>query len=876
MPPNARDAQRVRVLAPARYGGAVTLPIHAVLPDLLAALRERSNAVVVAPPGAGKTTAIAPALIAEPWVAGGEILLLSPRRLAARAAAERMAQLAGEPVGQTFGYATRMDSKRSAKTRVTVLTEGIFVARIQADPELAGVAAVLFDEVHERSLDGDFGLALALDAQGALRPDLRLVVMSATLDGARFSALMDGAPVIKSAGRAHPLTHRYLGRSGTERIEDAVAAACRRALADETGGVLAFLPGVAEIERTAERLDRLPAEVVLHRLHGSVDPAEQRAAIRPEADGRRKLVLATSIAETSLTLDGIRVVVDSGLARRPRYDRGAGMTRLVTERASRAAVEQRAGRAARQGPGAAYRLWEEAATAGLPPYDPPEIAEADLSALVLACAIWGVADPRQLRWLDPPTPAAVSEATERLHALDALDADGRPTPHGRAMAALPMPPRLAHMLLRAAERGLAREAAEVAVLLSERGIGGNDADLEVRARRWRGERGTKAEAARGLARRWAASAPLRAREGQGMGAPRATWRSGAGVAAEPVGSAPNPSSSLAGTGEAIAACIALAFPDRLARRRDASGEHWASTGGRGFRLDPTASLARAEWLAVAETQGAASGARILAAAAIDLATIETLFADRIETRRFVTFDPVTGSVEAKRERRLEQLALSTGPDSKADPVEIEAALLQAVREQGLASLPWSAPMLALRQRMAFAAAHGDLANPLTDEALLASLDAWLPPLLAGRRRLDAIDTDAFFGALDALLDWPTKSIAGRLAPPRLETPAGSTHLIDYGAEGGPRVELRPQALFGLATHPTVADGRVPLVFSLTSPAGRPIQTTQDLPGFWRGSWAAVAKEMRGRYPRHPWPDDPAAAAATLRTKNADARAARSR
>ncbi|WP_174286730.1 DEAD/DEAH box helicase, partial [Sphingomonas bacterium] len=450
------------------------LPIHAVLPDLLAALRAGSNAVLVAPPGAGKTTAVAPALLAEPWCSA-EILLLSPRRLAARAAAERMAATAGEPVGRTIGYATRLDSKRSAATRITVVTEGIFVARIQADPELAGISAVLFDEVHERSLDGDFGLAMALDAQAALRPDLRLVAMSATLDGSRFAALMGDALVIESEGRSHPLTLVHIGR-GAGRIEDDMAAAIRRALVEREGGVLAFLPGVAEIERTAERLT-LPEGVVLHRLHGSLDPAAQRAAIAPEPGALRKVVLATSIAETSLTLAGIRIVVDSGLARRARYDRAAGMTRLVTERASQAAIVQRAGRAARQGPGVAYRLWEEAATAGLPRFDPPEILEADLSGLVLAAALWGAGDPRDLAWLDPPPAAAVAEARARLAVLGAIDGDGRPTPHGRAIARLPMPPRIAHMLVRAGEMGLARVAAEVAVLLGERGLGGTDVDL---------------------------------------------------------------------------------------------------------------------------------------------------------------------------------------------------------------------------------------------------------------------------------------------------------------------------------------------------------------------------------------------------------------
>ena len=478
------------------------LPIEAVLPDLLAALDAGSNAVLVAPPGAGKTTAVAPALIERGWC-NGRILLLSPRRLAARAAAERMAALAGEPVGATIGYATRLDSKQSAETRILVVTEGIFVNRIQADPDLPGVSAVLFDEVHERSLDSDFGLALALDAQAALRPDLRLVAMSATLDGGRFADLMGGAPLVQSEGRAFPIEYRHIARSAEKRIEDDMAMAIRRALAEEPGSLLAFLPGVAEIERTAERLGGLPQDVVLHRLHGALDPAEQRAALAPSPSGTRKLVLATAIAETSITIDGLRIVVDSGLARRPRYDRAAGMTRLVTERASQASVTQRAGRAGRQQPGVVYRLWEAAATSGLPRFDPPEILETDLSALTLDCALWGVTDPGSLRWLDPPPPAAIGEARERLARLDAIDADGRPTAHGRAIAALPLPPRLGHMMIRAAEQGFAETAAEVAVLLSERGLGGQDADLELRLRRWRGDRGKRADGARQLAGRWA-------------------------------------------------------------------------------------------------------------------------------------------------------------------------------------------------------------------------------------------------------------------------------------------------------------------------------------------------------------------------------------
>ena len=836
-----------------RYGGGVSpLPIQAALPALLASLRSTPNAVLVAPPGAGKTTAVAPALLAEPWCEG-EILLLSPRRLAARAAAERMAELAGERVGETIGYSTRLDSRRSARTRILVLTEGIFRNRIQADPELAGVSAVLFDEVHERSLDSDFGLALALDAQGALRPDLRLVAMSATLDGERFAALMGGAPAIESEGRSHPIELRHLGRSAEKRIEDEMASAVRRALAEAEGSLLAFLPGVAEIERTADRLEGLPAGIDLHRLHGSLEPGAQRAAIAAPPPGRRKIVLATSIAETSLTLDGVRIVVDSGLARRPRYDRAAGITRLVTERASRAAVTQRAGRAGRQGPGTVYRLWEEAATAGLPRFDPPEILEADLSALLLDCALWGVADPGELRWLDPPPAAAVDEARRRLLSLGALGADGRPTAHGKAIAALPLPPRLAHMLVEAEERGWGRTAAEVAVLLSERGLGGNDVDLETRLRRWRSERGQRAEAARSLAKRWE-QLTRHSGEGRNSGTRTPEFM--------------DPGLRRDDGGSAIGPCLALAFPDRLAKRRDPSGENWISAGGRGFRLDPNSPLARESWLAVGEVSGTAAGARILSAAAIAGAQVESLFGDRIESGARIAFDPATGTVRARRGRRLGAITLAEGQDARASPEEIAAALVEGVRAHGLDLLPWSDSARSLRRRAAFARAHDSALPDLSDEALLESLDDWLPMLVAGRRSLGEVDAAALSGLLDSRLGWEGRKTVDRLAPHAFETPAGSSHAIDYEAEAGPTVTARVQALYGLDRHPAVAGGRVPLVLSLTSPAGRPIQTTRDLPGFWSGSWSAVAKEMRGRYPRHPWPDDPASADPTLRTKEA--------
>ena len=806
--------------------GVNDLPIHAVLPDLLAALDANSSAVLVAPPGAGKTTAVAPALLDQPWCSG-RVILLSPRRVAARAAGERISELAGEAVGGRIGYATRLDSRQSAQTRLLVVTQGIFVSMIQADPELAGTSAVLFDEVHERSLDGDFGLALALDVQAALRPDLRLIAMSATLEGERFSKLLSGAPVIESEGRSFPIDHVYLGRR-EQRIEDDMAAAIRRALAETAGGVLAFLPGVAEIERTAERLAGLAPEINLHRLHGQIEPGAQRTAIRAEPPGKRKLVLATAIAETSLTLDGVSTVVDSGLARRPRYDRAAGVTRLSTERVSQAAATQRAGRAGRQGPGTVYRLWEEAATAGLAPYDPPEIAEADLSGLVLACAIWGVTDPTTLRWIDAPSGPALAEAKRRLLSFGLIDEGRRPTAHGNKVAELPVSPRLGHMLVAAGEHGWGRTAAEVAVLLSEQGLGGSDPDLETRLRRWRSETGRRAEAARGLARRWAKMAA----GGDGDG---------------PIG-----------------ACVALAFPDRISKRRGGDGADWISAGGRGFRLDPASSLAREEWLAVAETQGAAAGARILSASKITRGEIEDLFGDRIEVRRTVSFDPATGGVQAVREQRLGAIRIASGPDSNADPEEIAAELVEGVRKHGLSLLPWSEAATTLRQRAAYA---GD--DALSDTALIERLDEWLPPLVERKRRLSDIAGGALFQALENLLGWEGKRRLDQEAPPHFTSPLGTSHPIDYAAEGGPAVELRVQALFGLNEHPMI--GHTPLVLRLTSPAGRPIQTTRDLPGFWKGSWAAVAKEMRGRYPKHPWPDDPTQADPTLRTKKASAR-----
>ena len=816
------------------------LPIYSVLPDLLAALREHPSAVLIAPPGAGKTTAVAPALLGEPWCTG-TIVLLSPRRVAARAAAERMAELLGEQAGETVGYLTRLDSKRTARTRILVVTEAIFVSTILGDPELAGVSAVLFDEAHERHLDSDLGLALAIECQAVLRPDLRLLVMSATIDGARFGELLakgtQRAPLIESTGRAHSLAIRWLGARPETRIDEAMAGAVAQAWREETGDILAFLPGVREIEWTAERLaTRLPDALVLP-LHGQVDPASQRAAIRGQE--RRRIVLATNIAETSLTLDGVSVVVDSGLTRRAEFDVAVGHTRLATRPASRASADQRAGRAARQGPGVAYRLWAEAAHPGRAAFDPPEIALADLAPLALALAQWGAVDPGALAWLDPPSAAAFAAAQDRLRALDALDGEGRITPHGRLLAKLPMDPPLAHMLLWATERGAEGEAAELALLLQERGLGGRGEDLEARLARWRSDRSPRAKASRELAARWARSArvllPSRLREGLGVGQ-STTSKSDTRPPLTPPAS---------GRGISPAILLATAYPGNLARRRSASGEEWLSASGRGFRLDPASSLARAEWLAIGDASGEAKGARIMAAAALDLADVERWLGERIDRRSTVRWNAEEARVEARLERRIGAIVLGSTPDPAPDA----AAVLGLLRERAdpAALLPKG-----LSARLRYAGIE-----PAAD---------WLDPLLEGRRDL-AIEPVVVAREILDRLSWDERQRLDRLAPRAFVSPAGTAHPIDYAAPAGPTVELRVQALFGLDTHPAIGDG-TPLLLSLTSPAGRPIQTTADLPGFWRGTWRDVVKEMKGRYPRHRWPDEPWAEKPSLKTKNA--------
>ncbi len=798
---------------------------------------------MVAPPGAGKTTLLPLALLDQPWL-NGAVWLLSPRRLAARAAAERMAQLTGTQVGGRIGYAHRLDKRVSADTQLTVMTHGLFRNRLLADPELTGVAAVIFDEVHERSLDSDFALALAVDAQQGLRPDLRLIAMSATLDGARFSAVLGGAPVLESKGASHPLTIRYLGRRADQLMDAAMVTAVRRALDSGHGGdILAFLPGVRDIDRTAQAVAAARLPLAVTPLHGQTSVEAQQRALAPASDGARKLILATSIAETSLTIPGVRIVIDSGLARRPRIDRDVGISRLVTERASQAAVTQRAGRAAREGPGLVLRLWEEAATSGLPPFDPPEVHESDLMPVVLDCASWGIIDPRQLAWLDPPTPAAVDDAKARLAAIGAIGRDGRILPAGRELAGVPLPVPLAHMLIRAAALGDAARAARLAVLLTEPGLGGRNPDLEARLAQWGHARGQRDEAAWALARGLTALAQ----------------------AMMPAGQTPDTAPL------SVGALVALAWPDRVARARSGQRGSFLSVSGRAFVIDPADPLAGQLWLAIADAQGQAAGARILAGAALSEAEVEQLFAGQIEDQQRSRYDQTADRVDHERRRHLGAITLTRGRVSAADmgagdDIQVR---MDAVRERGLSLIGWGPASRALRQRAGFAGLEA-----LGSDALIERRDQWLMPLLARCRGLRDLDDRALEQALMGLLDWDTRQRLDRLAPARFTTPLGSQLAIDYAAEAGPTVMVRVQEMFGLNQHPHVGEPPVPLVLALTSPAGRPIQTTRDLPGFWSGSWRDVQREMKGRYPKHPWPDDPAATPPTRRTKAADARSRR--
>ncbi len=811
------------------------LPIDAVLDDIRASLEANPRLVLVAAPGAGKTTRVPLALLDAPW-RSGKLIVVEPRRIAARAAAARMADSLGESVGQTAGYRVRMDSRVSAKTVIEVITEGVFTRMVVEDPLLDGVAAVLFDEFHERSLDGDLGLALALDG-AALRDDLRIVVMSATLDGGRVASLLGSAPVIESAGRAFPIETRHVDRDPLLRFEDQVADVTLRALREEEGSALVFLPGQAEIRRVAERLDgRLSTGVRLAPLYGALTNAEQDFAIRPCRPPERKVVLATAIAETSLTIDGVRLVIDGGLSRVPKYEPDTGLTRLETMRVSRASADQRRGRAGRTEPGICWRLWSEGQTAALQPYSTPEILEADLSQLVLDLAAVGIHDPAALAFLDPPPKPAWNEAVELLRDLEAIDDAGRITAEGKALARLPLPPRLAHMIHRAADFGAARMAADIAAILTEQGLGGDSTDIADRLVRFRGDRAQRASDARAMASKWAK------------------------LAAEGQASEASPTSLSAG------AILALAYPDRVAEARGPHGA-FRLASGRGGMLEEHDRLAKEDYIVVADLAGKAERARIRLAAAISRDEIEMLFATRIVDETTVVFDPAARAVRARRIRRLEAVKLAEEPIAAPSGTETSAALLSGVRRIGIDRLNWSKEQRRLRERVNFLnQTVGEPWPDLTDAGLAGTLDDWLGPFIDGLTRLDDIDAALLGAALDRLLPFGLRQDMDRLMPSHFEAPTGSRVPIDYGADGGPAVEIRVQELFGLDRHPTIAGGRVALTLVLTSPAHRPIQTTKDLPGFWRGSWKDVAKDLKGRYPKHPWPDDPLSADPTRRAK----------
>ena len=821
------------------------LPVAEVIPDLARALEERGAAVLHAPPGAGKTTLVPPALLDAPWLAGRKIVMLEPRRLAARAAARYMARQRGEDVGGTIGYRVRLDTRIGPRTRIEVVTEGVLTRMLQEDPSLETAGLVIFDEFHERSIHADLGLALTLQTRDVLRPDLRVLVMSATLDGSRVASLLDDAPIVRSEGRVHPVRTHYLGRSEARRIEGSVAGAVRAAAAETEGDILVFLPGAGEIRRVAELLEpEMSRGFRIAQLHGSLAPAEQDRALEPAGPRERKIVLATSIAQTSLTIEGVRVVVDAGLSRVPRFSPRSGMTRLETVRVSRASADQRAGRAGRVAPGDCYRLWSEGEHASLLPHDTPEILEADLAPLALALAAAGVTDPGTLAWLDPPPPAAFEGARGLLRALDAIDAAGRITSRGREMADLPVHPRIAHMLIEGSGAGRGALAADVAALLAERDVlrwagGPPPADLRLRVEALRDDRVTPGVEAGVAARVRAEAAELR----RAMRLPRE----------------PGPVDDAGGI-------LALAYPDRVARRRAGSDPRYLLSNGSGAYLDRGDALAREEFLVIAETDGARPEARVVIAAPISREEIERSLAASIVREDLVTWDRTAGAVLARRRRRLGAIVLDDAELRDPDAALVRAALLDGLRVEGIASLPWSSAAVRLRQRLAFVRSLDPSWPDLSDAVLERELEAWLGPHLDGLRRRDELGRIDLGAAVLSPVPWELRSRLDALAPTHIIVPTGSRIPADYSDPAAPMLAVRLQELFGLAETPAVGGGGVPLTLHLLSPAGRPVQVTRDLGGFWKSSYFDVRKDLRGRYPKHSWPEDPLGAEPTRRAK----------
>jgi ATP-dependent helicase HrpB len=808
------------------------LPVADALPALSNALASDGLAVLVAPPGAGKTTLVPLALLGAQWRKDGMIIMLEPRRLAARAAARRMAQMLGEEVGQTVGYRMRLDQKTSAKTRILVVTEGVFARMALDDSELKDIAAVIFDEFHERSLDADLGLALALDIRDGLRPDLRLLVMSATLDGARVATILGDAQVIQSQGRAFPVEIIYCEKRANERIEETVSRSVADALQTRSGSVLAFLPGTGEINAAARLLEpKLPANTRLYLLHGTMEPAAQDEAIRPSAAGIRKVVLATSIAETSITIDGVTIVIDSGYQRLPVFEPASGLTRLETVRASRASIDQRAGRAGRTAPGVAIRLWRPEQNAVLPAFTPPEILEADLTGLLLDLAAFGVSDPSALRFIDQPPRAALQEARALLIKLKALSSDGRLTPHGLLMRQMALPVRLAHMVIEAARSGHALQAAEIAMVLTERGLGGNDINLETRLTQFRRDKGARSDASRGLAKRLAAQ--LRQ----------------------------TPAPDRAPCGE----LLLHAYPDRLAKSRGRDGR-FVMANGRGAELDITHVLAAKDYIVIADMQGTAQRSRIFSAVEVSVNDIETTLADELVETEDIAFDLDKKSLRRRRIRRIGAVILEDAPLSPPSGEAADIGLIAAIRQHGLDILDWPDGALTMRKRLGWLyQCLGDPWPNMADQVLMVGLEDWLLPHFNGKAQVLSIPHDALTNGLRTLVPHDLLRKMETLAPTHFAAPTGNSHPIRYNGEE-PVLAIRVQELFGLKVHPTIAGGKIPLLLELLSPAHRPVQLTRDLPGFWKGSWADVRSDLRGRYPRHFWPEDPANAAPTARAK----------
>ncbi len=828
------------------------LPVELVLPQIRQTLASARTLVLQAPPGAGKTTLVPPALLGERWLDGRTVLVLEPRRLATRAAAHRMAELRNERVGETIGYRMRGESRIGAATRIEVVTEGILTRRLHRDPTLDGVGAVFFDEFHERSLDADLGLALTLHTQRLVRDDLRIIAMSATLDGAAVSRLLGNAPIITSEGRMYPVETRYVEPRADARLEATVAAAVVDAVRRDDGDVLVFLPGAGEIRRVEAMLGNreLGGAAVLP-LYGAMPYEAQDRAIRPDRNGHRKIVLSTSIAETSLTIEGVRIVIDSGWSRQPRFSPRTGMTRLETVRVSRASAEQRRGRAGRLGPGVCYRLWPEHENHHQLPHSPPEITSADLAPLVLDLAAAGVTDPAELAWIDPPAPAAMAHATELLRELDAIDGGKQLTRHGRDMSELPLHPRLAHMLLHTRKLDAGTLGCDLAALLSERDVFRGtatpiDADIALRIEAIRRHEPRAvlpgaAEIDRDALRRVRAESDRLARH--------------LGVRNQ---SAPPT--------DALGTLLALAYPDRIAQRRPGDRPRYLLRNGRGAELLGAQSLAIAPYVVAAELDDRKPESRIFLAAAISIHEIRDQFAEQIERDDVIEFDDTSSSVVAWRRERLGAIVLREIALENPDPERVCIALVTELRRRGMGALPWSEAARRFRARLAFVARHDSDWPDVSDEALTARLDEWLAPALTGVQRLADVERADLATALAGLLNWRQRAALDELAPTHLEVPTGSRIPLDYSNPAAPVLAVRIQEVFGLAESPRLVRGRVPVTMHLLSPAHRPVQVTQDLAGFWRTSYFDVRKELRGRYPKHEWPVDPLTATPTRRAK----------